>query len=284
VIGGGTVSLFKFPTLNGFEFSIKHSLSKIKTEKTAEDPHIHNACEIYVNLSGNVSFMVENNIYPVKRGEAIITRPNEYHHCIYHSDTEHEHYWILFSSQGNEDLLKPFFDRKPGEKNRITLPEGGGDMLIELCENLLLKADDDISFIIEFWRLIKMLSDGTAKKGDSHRNIPQKLKKILDVIEKRLSEEINVNELAKENNVSINTLERWFKEELGMSPKEFITVKRLNKAALFLRNSSNVQEAGFDSGFNDISYFIKKFKHYYGITPYKYSKSFSNTDKYGLIP
>ena len=30
------------------------------------DSHIHNKCEIYVNLTGKVSFMVENRIYNIK--------------------------------------------------------------------------------------------------------------------------------------------------------------------------------------------------------------------------
>ena len=46
------------------------------------DDHIHNECEIYINLSGDVSFAVENSVYPIMPGGIIITRPLEYHHCI----------------------------------------------------------------------------------------------------------------------------------------------------------------------------------------------------------
>ena len=45
--------------------------------------HIHDLCEIYVNLSGNVSFVVERNLYKILPGDIIITKPYEYHHCVY---------------------------------------------------------------------------------------------------------------------------------------------------------------------------------------------------------
>ena len=57
-----------------------------------------------------------------------------------------------------------------------------------------------------------------------------------------------------------------------MTPKEFILRKRLGLATSILRDGGNVQQAGLDSGFNDISYFIKLFKRYYGMTPLKFVK------------
>lgn len=34
--------------------------------------HAHECCEIYVNVSGDVSFAVEDAIYPIGRGDVII--------------------------------------------------------------------------------------------------------------------------------------------------------------------------------------------------------------------
>ena len=67
----------------------------------ADDPmhdgaHIHSFCEVYLNLSGDVSFVVEDSVYPVGRGDIIITKPNEVHRCVYHSDCVHEHFCLWF--------------------------------------------------------------------------------------------------------------------------------------------------------------------------------------------
>lgn len=101
-------------------------------------PHIHDICEIYVNISGNVSFMVEKNIYNIEPGDIIITRPYEYHHCIFHEHSDHFHYWILFSATENKDLFNAFFNRVRGTNNLIRIPEEDRKNFLELCEKFQL--------------------------------------------------------------------------------------------------------------------------------------------------
>ena len=76
------------------------------------DNHIHNECEIYINVSDDVSFSVGNSIYPVMPGGNIITSPLENHHCIYHTNRLHKHFWISFSAAGNERLRQLFKNLK----------------------------------------------------------------------------------------------------------------------------------------------------------------------------
>ena len=71
-----------------------------ESKKSDVEAHVHDCCEIYINISGNVSFMVEKNIYSIKPGDVIITRPYEYHYCINHSDEKHNHICIFFSCDG----------------------------------------------------------------------------------------------------------------------------------------------------------------------------------------
>ena len=94
-------SSMEFPAVRPFSLSIRHVKMQEAAEQNVRQHHLHSECEIYINLSGDVSFMVEEKIYPIRPGDAILTRPYEYHHCIYHSDAPHEHFWILFSAEGN---------------------------------------------------------------------------------------------------------------------------------------------------------------------------------------
>ena len=73
-----------------------------------DDAHIHDYCEVYFNVSGNVSFAVENKVYPVNTGDIIISKPNEIHYCIYHSDQIHTCYcfWVKVSAKYSY-LLSP---------------------------------------------------------------------------------------------------------------------------------------------------------------------------------
>lgn len=82
-----------------------------------DNAHIHDYCEVYFNVSGNVSFAVENKVYPVNTGDIIISKPNEIHYCIYHSDQIHTCYcfWVKASAEYSY-LLSPFYSARRARK------------------------------------------------------------------------------------------------------------------------------------------------------------------------
>ena len=48
---------------------------------------------------------------------------------------------------------------------------------------------------------------------------------------------------------------------------EYVTEIRLEKACEMLISGNKVANAAFESGFNDPSYFSKRFKRHYGLSP-----------------
>lgn len=70
------------------------------------------------------------------------------------------------------------------------------------------------------------------------------------------------------------TLYRRMKGIIGKSPGEFIRTVRLKHAAKLLKTTTlNVQEVMFDSGFNNKSWFYRKFAEMYGMSPKEYRES-----------
>ena len=56
----------------------------VDIEDPTMDPlHIHGYLEIFFNLSKDVSFLVNDTVYPVAKGEILINRPNDVHVCIF---------------------------------------------------------------------------------------------------------------------------------------------------------------------------------------------------------
>ena len=106
--------------------------------------HVHEECELYLCLEGDVSFMVEDQVYPMTRGSVILAHPYEYHHCIYHSNVPNTYYWILFTADGNEKLLNLFFDREKGTHNLIRLSDEGTLAMIRVFERLRQPDSTDI--------------------------------------------------------------------------------------------------------------------------------------------
>ena len=234
--------------------------------------HAHPECEIYFNLTGNVSFMVENRIYPVSHGDVIITRPFEYHHCILHSDELHRHYCVFFNAPSSEGLLQKFFDRRAGEGNRLSLSKSEREEFISILEAL---ADGESSECERYALIFKMLTiiEHAKDASEGKQNYLSELDTVLDCIEKTFTEDISVKQLAAEAGMSVNTLERHFAKSLGMSPSTYIKKKRLSNAARMLADGCSVIEACTASGFSDYSHFIVLFKTAYGITPLKYKKA-----------
>lgn len=237
------------------------------------DSHVHPQCEIYINLTGDVSFMVEKRIYPILPGSVIITRPYEYHHCIYHSNDLHKHFWILFSSEGNERLLSRFFEREAGRDNLLLLSGEGQKELVALCHEMIDREGTRAEQMYRFFRLLHLLEGAEVPTESVVTNSLSDVTLALEQINRRFTEPISVRELAAMAHVSVNTLERHFLTTLQMSPTAYVKKKRLAHAAQELYRGATVMEACMNSGFSDYCNFIALFKKTYGMTPLKYQRS-----------
>lgn len=266
---------FTMPEMSQVDLSINHIDIDAASSLNQNESHIHKECEIYLNLSGDVCFEVENHLYPVSRGSVIITRPFEYHHCIYRSNAHHEHFWITFSAEENEDLFKMFFGREKGKNNLIILDE---EQLKECCfvlNDLLKNETDLLSRRIGFLQLMRILRNGKGKNsiGDLEE-MPQDVVIALKFMDEHLVEELDIEMLSVACNVSVNTLERHFKETLGVTPFAMLRKKRLIASMELLRNGESVTAAALKSGFSDYSNYIQLFRKQFGFTPLQYKKKF----------
>lgn len=257
-------------TVNIITDEDKNKSVNTEVKKSAVEAHVHDCCEIYINISGNVSFMVEKNIYSIKSGDVIITRPYEYHYCINHSDEKHNHICIYFSCDEDKSFYRAFFERKIGEDNHISLPDLQKDKLIALC-NSITDSKDKVKKIISFFSLIELISDKENVKNVSE--LPEDVVICMDYINKNLQKNITISELSEVSFVTINTLERHFKKFVGISPYSYIQNCRLACAAAALEAGATVSQAAEVCGFGDYSHFIAVFKRRYGKTPFKFKNN-----------
>ena len=243
-----------------------------------DDAHIHDYCEIYFNVSGNVSFAVENKVYPVNTGDIIISKPNEIHYCIYHSDQIHTCYcfWVKASAEYSY-LLSPFLQRAAGEKNRITLSHNDKEKLRTLFDNMLACQDkkpmsaENLSAVAEVLALIEKNKDRTEPSA----GLPARLEEILKYTDENFKSDCTVNMLCEKFFISRSSLYREFKEWLDITPSKYIENRRLSSAKKLLEQGESVQATAEKSGFPDYSHFISLFKRRFGITPKKFQSKFS---------
>ena len=96
----------------------------------------------------------------------------------------------------------------------------------------------------------------------------------LGYIEKNLTDDIDLGNLASSACLSKYHFCRLFKKRLGISPMKFVTFMKIEKAKkLIQKDDITISAVAIHVGFNDLSNFINQFKKFTGMTPYSYKKS-----------
>ncbi len=110
----------------------------------------------------------------------------------------------------------------------------------------------------------------------AERSMDEKfLGRLMEVIEKNLGiSSFSVEQLADEMCLSRTQLFRKVKGLLEVSPNELITNVRLQRAAELIRQKADtLTQISYSVGFNEHSYFAKRFRKKYGVTPGEYANT-----------
>ena len=98
--------------------------------------------------------------------------------------------------------------------------------------------------------------------------------KVVEYIERHLSEELSVRQLANLAYVSPDHLTRSFKKRFQQTVSDYIPRKRMTLAGeLLCDRKLTVTMVSDCVGFGNYSYFTEQFKKYYGMTPREYQNS-----------
>lgn len=89
------------------------------------------------------------------------------------------------------------------------------------------------------------------------KTISDETKKFIELTEQ--SSENRINQLIKNSEINIRTLQRRFKTEVGISPKEFLRIKRMNQVENKLSMGTEILQIVSDFEFADQSHLIKEF-------------------------
>lgn len=99
------------------------------------------------------------------------------------------------------------------------------------------------------------------------------IQKSLDYIESNISDEINIEQLAKESSLSLFYYQRLFSRLVKKPVREYIKLRRLAKALESLADKQRrILDVALDYGFGSHETFTRAFKEAYKITPEEYRK------------
>ncbi|WP_195262839.1 response regulator [Clostridium sp. 1001275B_160808_H3] len=109
-------------------------------------------------------------------------------------------------------------------------------------------------------------------KDKSNDNDKVKLfRKVEEYIISNIKEELSLESIAKNFNLSSCYFSRNFKEFIGCNLSDYINSLRIKKAKELLNNNEmSIKEIGYEVGYSDPNYFSKVFKKYEGYSPTEY--------------
>lgn len=97
------------------------------------------------------------------------------------------------------------------------------------------------------------------------------LKTALEFIENSYTTNITLKEMSDSVQMTPKYFCRFFRDMTQRSPVDYLNYYRIERACyLLLTTGLSITEVAYNTGFNDLSYFIKIFKRYKGVTPKQY--------------
>ena len=101
----------------------------------------------------------------------------------------------------------------------------------------------------------------------------ESISRALDYINNNYSENITSGDVSRHVGMNEQYFCRLFRKTTGKTLTDYINIVRINHAVELLSSTDQkIIDIGIECGYNNISYFIKRFKKIKGITPQEYRK------------
>lgn len=141
---------------------------------------------------------------------------------------------------------------------------------ISMEDNVAKDALADLSLKFLLLRIIQTQNLASVQEPALSNN---RLAPVIRYIKEHLTEKITIEVLARESCMSKSAFFQAFKDQFGIPPLEYVLRERIQQAKRILADASlNVTDVCYQSGFNNLNYFIRLFKRFEGVTPSAYRK------------
>lgn len=256
--------------------------------------HWHDECEFIYIKKGMGRVYVGGKEYSCLSGDIFVVLPGVIHGIEPEQNESMEYENIIFSTgllesisdDSYKKVLFPFIH----EEGTLANPKfSARNLESHPCSQVIHEAldyCDEIckTFPIGYELIIKaklfeifysLISDLNAENNSSFTLIgAHKVKPALKYVEMNFSKRITIEDAAGECGFSASHFMRFFKETCGVSFINYLNDYRLAMAAKLIQNSEmSILEISESTGFDNLSYFNRRFKNKYNTTPSQYRKA-----------
>lgn len=257
-------------------------------------------CMLRYICSGSAIFMVNDQSYPVCKGDVFYIPQGTHLYCAALEEVTFISIRFIDSVQlQDEDMLNRLWNvhqiyHFAGDENMEQLFESTYRAAISRTKykrletrgylNLIVAAIAKVSSTVEEPQetveaereLMESMADMKRirhRAMASHRKTDPRVQVLVDYITLHPEANLSREEMCRMCDVSESTLRRLFKANMGKSIYEFSKdTKMLYAAHLLTTTNTSISEIGYQLGYESPSYFTKTFRDVYGISPQEYRK------------
>lgn len=265
-----------------------HLLYIEKKEATHRgEDHTHDYLELTYILKGQARYRIEGKTHILKPGDLLLGNPGVVHRFdLMEGEKPPMEVYIGVSNFHFQNMLQ----------QSIILPDGGHILhcspelkqdLNQLIQTMISETKNQQTgqyFMIKAY-LVQLLllvirqirgEEKQEKKGYVFESSSKGyvVKRIIAYMNENYATRISLDQIAQNMYLSPVYISKIFKEETGESPIRYLIQIRLEKAKEILENENcgNIRDVALAVGYEDVYYFSKLFKKYYGIAPAYYKK------------
>lgn len=235
--------------------------------------HSHDFCEILYVAGGAGEAILEGKKFRLAPGDLVVVNPGTLHEE--RSDAKAPLRLIFLAIR---DFAVPGLPAGclSQEKYRVlSCGEYRYKMDIYLRE-LLQETSSQIEFYQEISQglvsaLLVLVMRLIRINPEDEAALSQECQKIKEYLDQNFTSPITLDSLSETVYISKHYLSHLFKEQTGISPIKYLTLKRMEKACELLSETElPVSEVSKAVGYENPLYFSQVFKRIYGISPVKY--------------
>lgn len=237
--------------------------------------HSHNFSELFYVLSGQGSFIVENETFPVKQDDLVIVNPN-----IEHTEVSVGNEPLEYIVLGVDGMSFDFGDRNGSSDHAIINNGKQRDEMLFYFNKMLYETENKqtnyeviCQNLLEVVLINLMRTSGHPFSVVTTERANKVCGRIKRFIDSNYAEDISLDALAEKEHISKYYLVRTFAKHFGMSPIHYLNEVRTRASMeLLVSTDLSISQIAQSTGFSSQSYFSQSFRRSCGKTPRDYRR------------
>jgi AraC-like DNA-binding protein len=209
-------------------------------------------------------------------GTVILLFPGEWHRFKPDRQTGWDEYWVGFKGEVADNLFRRQFFTPAS----ALLPIGFSSAIVDLFSSIIEQTRAERPGYQPFVSGMLMHLLGGVYSLNKRRcfdhadGVADKIEQAIALLRSKLDEDISIQEIAEELNVSYAWFRKWFKLYTGLAPQQYLIQLKMEKAKALLADPGNsIKGIAYQLRFEHPLYFSKLFKEKVGLSPELYRKS-----------